>query len=160
MFLKSNLFHFPILAGVLAGLLWMVPRAYAAATLELYGTFHAMGVIVTLDPSDDPDADAEASVAYRSGGDAFKPGFPLSRVDASRRVGSLFWLQPGTAYDVRVTITDPDHGPVHQTTLQAAGATRPEIVIPALVHSLTTAMPTTTCWRWRISAPRPPREER
>ena len=32
----------------------------AAATLELYGTFHAMGVIVTLAATDDPDEDATA----------------------------------------------------------------------------------------------------
>ena len=134
MFLRRTLFHFRTLAGLAAGLLWIVPQAYAAATLELYGTFHAMGVIVTLDPSDDPDADAEASVAYRRGGDAFKSGFPLSRVDASRWVGSLFWLQPGTAYDVRVAITDPDHGPLDQTTLHAGGVTRSEIVLPDPVH--------------------------
>jgi hypothetical protein len=28
-----------------------------------HGTFHAMGVIVTLGPSDDPDTDAVAAVA-------------------------------------------------------------------------------------------------
>jgi parallel beta-helix repeat protein len=123
------------LAGMLIGLLWLVPQARGAASLELYGTFHAMGVIVTLDPSDDPDGDAVAAVAYRSGSDAFRTGFPLSRVAASRWVGSLFWLEPGTSYDVRVTITDPDHGPLDQTTLETGGATRPEIVIPAPVHS-------------------------
>jgi parallel beta-helix repeat protein len=123
------------LAGVLVGLLWLVPQAGGAASLELYGTFHAMGVIVTLDPSDDPDADAVAAVAYRSGSDAFKTGFPLSRVASTRWVGSLFWLQPGTAYEVRVTITDPDHGPLDQTILEAGGATRPEIDVPAPVHS-------------------------
>ena len=52
--------------ALLAGLLLpSSPPAHAAATLELYGTFHAMGVIVTLDPADDPDGDATASVEYR-----------------------------------------------------------------------------------------------
>ena len=44
------------------------PPARAAATLELYTTFHSMGLIVTLDAGDDPDEDAIASVEYRTGG--------------------------------------------------------------------------------------------
>ena len=135
MYFKHYLIRSWALIGGLAFFWGIVPQAHAAASLELYGTFHAMGVIVTLDPSDDPDADAVAAVVYRSGTDSFKTGFPLSRVADSRWVGSLFWLQPGTAYDVRVTISDPDHGPLDQTTLQSSSATRPEIVIPAPVHS-------------------------
>lgn len=49
MFLKRHLFQSWTLTGVLAGLVWIVPQVYAAAGLELYGTFHAMGVIVTQD---------------------------------------------------------------------------------------------------------------
>jgi hypothetical protein len=134
----SSRFTLPKLCAIacgLASLFLIVARADAAANLELYGTFHAMGVIVTLDASDDPDGDGVAAVAYRRGGDAYKTGFPLSRVDATRWVGSLFWLQPGTAYDVSVTITDPDHGPLDQTVLQSSTSTRSEIFIPAPVTS-------------------------
>ena len=53
-------------------LLPLSPHARAAATLELYGTFHAMGVIVTIADTDDPDGDATAAVAYRAGGDAYE----------------------------------------------------------------------------------------
>ena len=69
-----------------------------------------MGVIVTLAAADDPDEDATATVEYRTGGEAYHAGFPLSRVSSTRFVGSLFWLKPGTTYDVRVTFSDPDGG--------------------------------------------------
>ena len=108
------------------------PAAQAAAALELYGNFHAMGVVVNLTAGEDPDQDATASVSYRvSGSGAYQPGFPLSRVTSTRFAGSLFWLTPGTAYDVRVTFADPDGGPLNGVTVQATASTRAEISIPA-----------------------------
>jgi hypothetical protein len=111
----------------------------AAASIELYGTFHAIGVIVTIADADDAalltDGDATATVEYRTGGQAYQAGFPLSRVDDTRFVGSLFWLEPGTTYDVRVTFSDPDGDPVDGVTVTASGATRSEITIPSLPHS-------------------------
>jgi len=127
----------PVLLALLASLLppWASP-AHAAATLQLYGTFHAMGVIVDLAAGDDPDWDAVANLAYRvSGSGAYQPGFPLSRVADTRFVGSLFWLEPGTAYDVRLTLSDPDGGPLNGVTLTASASTRAEISIPAPSHS-------------------------
>ena len=104
----------------------------AAASLELYGTFHAMGVIATLGASDDPDGDATASVAYRvSGSVAYRQGFPLSRIENTRFVGSLFWLEPDTTYDVLVSFSDPDGGPLDGTTVSGTASTRAEITIPA-----------------------------
>lgn len=106
--------------------------ASAAASVELYGTFHAMGVIVTIDVSGDPDEDATASVEYRvSGSGAYRQGFPLARIENTRFVGSLFWLEPGTAYDVRVGFTDPDGGPLDGTTVSSTASTRAEIAVPA-----------------------------
>lgn len=118
------------LLAVLGGAVGAAP-VRAAASLELYGTFHAMGVIVTLDTSEDPDGDATASVAYRvSGSGTYRQGFPLSRVVDTRFVGSLFCLEPGTTYDVRVTFSDPGD-PLDGTTVAATGSTRAEIVIPS-----------------------------
>jgi hypothetical protein len=112
------------------------PPTRAAASLELYGTFHAMGVIVTLGATDDPDGDTTAGVEYRiAGSGAYHAGFPLSRVADTRFVGSLFWLEPGTAYDVRVTLSDPDDGPLDGAALAATAATRAEIAIPAADRS-------------------------
>jgi hypothetical protein len=109
--------------------------AHAAASLELYGTFHAMGVIVTIDAGDDPDLDAVAEVSYRSGGAAFVDGHRLVRTGTTRFVGSLFWLDPGVTYDVRVAFDDPG-GTLHGQTVQASHATRAEITIPAPTASL------------------------
>jgi hypothetical protein len=100
------------------------------ASIELYGTFHAMGIIVTIAAADDPDGDATASVEYRTGSEAYQAGFPLSHLDDTRFVGSLFWLEPGTTYDVRVTFSDPDGDPLDGVTVTASGATRSEIVVP------------------------------
>jgi len=121
-----------ILVLFLAGSLVSPLRpARAAGALELYGTFHAMGVIVTIGTGDDPDQDAIANVKYRASGsgESFRPGYPLSRVSSTRFVGSLFWLEPGTTYDVGVTFTDAD-GALGGVSLSASGATRDEIVIP------------------------------
>jgi hypothetical protein len=107
----------------------------AAPSIELYGTFHAMGVIATIAAADDADRDATAALEYRTGSEAYQAGFPLSRVDDTRFVGSLFWLEPGTTYDVRVTFSDPDGDPLDGAIVTASGATRSEIAIPPPAHS-------------------------
>jgi hypothetical protein len=121
----------PLVAVLLAG------PVHAAATLELYGTFHAMGVIVTIDATDDPDGDAASSVAYRihGSGSAYREGFPLSRVAGTRFVGSLFWLEPGVLYDVKVDFTDADGAPLNGASLEASASTRKEITLPAATHA-------------------------
>jgi hypothetical protein len=120
-----------LLAGLVGPGVLPIPAARAAATSELYGTFHAMGIIVTVGAGDDPELDATTAVAYREhGGSAYRPGFPLSRVSGTRFAGSLFWLEPGMAYDVRVTFTDPGGGPLDGAVVEGTASTRAEIVIP------------------------------
>jgi hypothetical protein len=108
----------------------LFPLTAQAASLGLYGTFHAMGITVTVAASDDPNKNAVASVAYRKGSQPYQAGFPLSRVSNTRFVGSLFWLEPGTIYQVRVTFSDQDGGPLNGVILQASASTRTEINIP------------------------------
>jgi parallel beta-helix repeat protein len=104
----------------------------AAVELELYGTFEAMGIIIDLTGGEDPDADATAQVEYRqSGAVSYRQGLSLSRVNATRFVGSLFWLEPGTGYDVRVTFSDPDGGLLNGAVVSASQVTQAEIAIPA-----------------------------
>jgi hypothetical protein len=120
----------------------LTPTQNPVAVLELYGTFHAMGVSVTIAAADDPDRDATASVEYRSGtvrrpataSAPYQTGFPLARVSDTRFVGSLFWLEPGTIYDVRVTFADPD-GLLNGVTVTGTASTRAEITIPTANHS-------------------------
>ena len=101
-----------------------------ATTLELYSTIHSMGVIVSIGATDDPDQNATASVEYRTGGKPYHVGFPLSRVSSTRFVGSLFWLEPGALYDVRVTILD-EGGALNCVTFEGKASTRAKITIPS-----------------------------
>ncbi len=103
--------------------------ARSTAALELYGTINAMGVAVSIDPNDDPDQNAIASIEYRSGSRPFRTGFPLSRVGNNRFVGSLFGLDPATPYDVRVTFIDKG-GVLNCTSLAGSSLTRAEPDVP------------------------------
>ena len=76
-----------LLLALIAGVGAQADAGYAstaAASIELYGTFHAMGVIATIAAADDPDGDATAAVEYRAGSESYRAGFPLSRVDDTR----------------------------------------------------------------------------
>ncbi len=124
--------RFLLSLGLVLAACGQTPSALAATSLELYGTFHAMGVIVALTAGEDANQNAVASVSYRqSGTGAYQTGFPLTRVDATRFAGSLFWLTPGTAYDVRVTFSDPDGGAFNGAVVSGVASTRAEITVPA-----------------------------
>src|SRR6185503_18170679 len=107
------------------------PLTGAGALLELYGTFHAMGITVSIANMHDPNENAVATVEYRKGSEPYQAGFPLARISNTRFVGSLFWLEPGTVYDVRITFSDPDGDPLDGIILQAAASTRTEINTPS-----------------------------
>jgi|GEM_PF-1068003 len=109
-------------------------------TIELYGTFEAMGVIATLPSGADPNNNAVANVEYRvSGSGDYSPGFALTRTAPAQFVGSLFWLTPGTSYDVRVRYVDPDGAPLDAGWAGASASTRTEITIPSPVRTLAVA---------------------
>lgn len=55
-------------------------------------------------------------------GGAFAAGHRLTRVDSGLFAGSVFYLEPETALEVRVTLTDPDG--VISGVLTASGSTR------------------------------------
>ena len=117
---------------MLSGLLSPPSPLSQAGALELYGTFHAMGIIVTVGANDDPDQDGVASVAYRisGSGNPYRQGYPLSRISDTGFVGSIFWMEPGKTYDVRVSLSDPDGGPLNGLIMESTASTRSEIVIP------------------------------
>jgi hypothetical protein len=135
--MKHKLFVLTLL--IISAIVSPAPIARAAASLELYGTLNAMGVIVTIGAADDPDNDASATVEYRASGATYRAGFPLTRVNGTRFVGSLFWLTAGTSYDVRVTFSDPDGGALNGTTVSGTASTRAEIVIPAPINAYYTS---------------------
>ena len=119
-----------IIANIVSILLAIPSSQVHGATMELYGNFHTMGVIVTLETGEDPDGDAGAYLEYRAGSHPYKQGFTPTRV-GDRFVGSLFWLSPGINYDVRVTLSDPDGGILDGTVLNGSISTRAEITVPS-----------------------------
>jgi parallel beta-helix repeat protein len=109
-------------------------------TVELYGTFEAMGVIATLPTGADPNNNAVANLEYRiSGAGEYSPGLTLTRTGPTRFVGSLFWLTPGTPYDVRVRYIDQDGAPLDGAWVGGTASTRTEITIPAPARTLVVA---------------------
>jgi hypothetical protein len=100
------------LRTLLAGVLACAPATVLAQTsatlvsVSTWGNFHAAGVVATV--SGDTDADAVAALEWRQPPGPFQPAHDLMRVAADRFTGSLFGLQPGTPYEVRVVLTDPD----------------------------------------------------
>jgi len=121
------------LTGLLCG---AAAPSSADTPLELYGTFNSVGIVVTVKPGQDANANAVASVEYRASGmDSYRQGFPLSRVADTRFVGSLFFLTPGTRYDVRVTFVDPDREPLDGAIMESDICTRSDLCLPAPLRS-------------------------
>jgi parallel beta-helix repeat protein len=116
------------------------PLGSKVGSLELYGTFHAMGVIATLPSGSDSNNNAVANVDFRVTGAAdFGAGFPLTRTGPTTFIGSLFWLVPGTSYDVRVRYSDPDGGALDRAWTASTASTRAEITIPSPTRTLEVA---------------------
>lgn len=125
--------------GLVALLLFPFSQALAANsvtlnTLETYGNFHAGGITATV--SGDDNRNATADLQWRRYGESsFRPGHPLARIDSIHFVGSLFWLDPGTDYEVQVTVIDPD-----------GVSGNPTLVTGLKTRSDTLAEPATRTW--------------
>jgi hypothetical protein len=93
-------------------------------------TIHTIGISLPV-LSGDENYDAAVRVAYRLAGTSdWKEGLPLQRVRpdtlsravrsafpiAEQFAGSIFDLAPGSAYEVRLTIEDPDGGSTTRTS--------------------------------------------
>ncbi len=75
--------------------------------VDTYGTFESGGIVAEI--SGDANDNAQATLEWQGPGETdFRAAHPLVRVDATHFVGSLFWLQPGETYSVRVTLSDVD----------------------------------------------------
>ena len=74
--------------------------------MSSYATIHAGGVVARV--VGDQNRNAEAFLEWRSQSGAFSRAHPLERIDDTNFVGSLFWLTGDTAYELKVTLRDPD----------------------------------------------------
>jgi len=90
-----------------------------AGPLKSAATIHSIGLEWAI--TGDSDRDARGTVQYRVRGSAqWKPALDLFRIalsGANTLAGSLMFLNPGTTYEVKVDISDPDGGAASQTVL-------------------------------------------
>ncbi len=98
-------------------------------SLELYGNFHTIGVSISFPANSDPENNALAYLEYKKDDGEFQAGFPLTRINNTQFVGSIFWLQPDTSYEVQVTFLD-SQSPLDCAVVRGKGNTRSEPVIP------------------------------
>ncbi|MBI4506969.1 MAG: hypothetical protein HY691_15675, partial [Chloroflexi bacterium] len=105
-----------------------------AGTLTLTATFNSVGVELLF--TGDDDGDATATLEFRpSGASTWRSGLPLWRTASSAAPGRAFYgsallLDPGTAYEVRVTVGDPD-GVAGAASQTKTITTRAENIPPA-----------------------------
>ncbi len=125
--------------GFIAGLtLAVATPALAQNSVSLvstatYGNLHAGGVVVVV--SGDANGNATAALEWRPTAGVFRAAHALARIDSTHFVGSLLWLSPGTAYEVRVTLGDPDGvtgSPTATAALNTRADTQPEPTLRTL----------------------------
>ena len=108
----------------LAGVMWadQKPAGCVPGQTRTYVTMHCIGV--EWDVRGDSNHDATCSVQYRkAGAAAWRAALPLFRVDyawyygkrppgeaKNMFAGSIMFLKPGTPYEVRLALADPDGG--------------------------------------------------
>ena len=97
--------------------------------LRSAATVHSIGL--EWDIGGDTDHDARGTVQYRVQGSApWKAALPLIRVDYpgyNALAGSVMFLTPGTTYEVKLDLSDPDGGAASQTVVVT---TRTEPTLP------------------------------
>ena len=108
---RQLLLVFTLLAGVAPDVSAQTDSVSPGALLT-YSTIYSVGL--EWDVANDADHDATATVEYRVTGAAqWRAAGALVRVDYNGRnmlAGSILFLQPGTEYQVRVSLSDPDGG--------------------------------------------------
>ncbi|MBI3539270.1 MAG: right-handed parallel beta-helix repeat-containing protein, partial [Candidatus Eisenbacteria bacterium] len=120
----------PLAALVLLAAPAAAQNASTAGAIELYPTMQAVGVRLAY--TGDANLNATAHIEWRVQGAAtWQIGVDMTRITNSRWAGSVLWLDPGTAYDVRAVITDPDGGGATAGTVR----TRPEPVATAATRT-------------------------
>jgi len=112
-----------LLPAALAASAWaQEPNGLKPGELRSYSTLHSIGF--EWDITGDANHNASCPVQYRAqDAAAWKAGFPLMRIDCSgwygeRKAdrpynmvaGSILFLEPGTTYEVKLALADPDGG--------------------------------------------------
>lgn len=127
-----------MLLGLAVALILLAPSTASAQTAVTvvsasgYGNYHAGGILLTV--SGDANGNASAGLEWRPAGGSFLPAQPLERIDTTHFAGSLLGLTPGTPYEARVTVSDPDG--VVGSPVTASFATRSEALAEPTLRTL------------------------
>ena len=116
-------------SGVRPSILTAQSNGATPGAIRTYSTISSIGV--EWDIVGDADHDATATVEFRvAGTPAWRSALPLVRVDyngSNRLAGSVLFLTASAAYEIKLTLADPDGGAAVQTV---AVTTRPVPVMP------------------------------
>jgi len=116
-------------SGVRPSILTAQSNGATPGAIRTYSTISSIGV--EWDIVGDADHDATATVEFRvAGTTAWRSALPLVRVDyngSNRLAGSVLFLTASAAYEIKLTLADPDGGAAVQTV---AVTTRPVPVMP------------------------------
>ncbi len=127
-----------MLLGLAVALILLAPSTASAQTAVTvvsasgYGNYHAGGILLTV--SGDANGNASAGLEWRPAGGSFLPAQPLERIDTTHFAGSLLGLTPGTSYEARVNVSDPDG--VVGSPVTASFATRSEALAEPTLRTL------------------------
>lgn len=121
-FMARTTFLFIAAALAIASPAW-AQTGLTAGQLRSAATVRSIGL--EWDITGDTDHDAQGTVQYRvAGSTPWKQALPLVRVDYpshNQLAGSVLFLSPGTTYEVKVDISDPDGGSASQTVSVVTG---------------------------------------
>ena len=123
--------------GLLLGFAAMPVFAQTSVTLgaaEGYGNLETAGAIATV--AGDTNRNARIALQWRRSGETtFRTGQDLVRIDATHFVGSVFGLAPGTSYELRLTLSDPD-GVGGTPTATATFTTRADTLVEPSLRTI------------------------
>ncbi|HSX61220.1 MAG TPA: right-handed parallel beta-helix repeat-containing protein [Tahibacter sp.] len=127
----------PLGFGLLFGVAAAPAFAQTSVTLgaiEGYGNLETAGAVATI--AGDTNRNANVALQWRRSGEpTFRAAQDLLRVDATHFAGSLFGLAPGTNYELRLTVSDPD-GVGGTASATAAFATRADTLVEPTLRTV------------------------
>ena len=76
------------------------------AEVKTYGNFETAGIIIKVEKM---DFDESAKIEYRKSGETtYRRGHDFVRYDGNHMATSLFGLDLGSSYEIKITLVDPD----------------------------------------------------
>jgi hypothetical protein len=127
-----------IVSGGIPPLVFAADAPVTPGKLTLTTTYASIGIEVGF--TGDEDGDATAELEFKKASDVtWRKGLPLWRTaDATQRAfyGSGLLLAPGTTYDVRVTVRDPD-GVAGTAVVIGSVTTRTDAIPPVAALAVT-----------------------